>query len=419
MKKVRLYLFLGITGLFLFGCRDAGKEVAGKTQADTQANAESTQIESEQETENLIKLTEEQLNETHIDMQINDKIRLSAYITPYDSYKDGVNIYQAISNKDVFVNDYENIVKEISLQTNKNFNLDYINESGNIYCYTSDDDMMINCSGNGFGYTDKEDTGEITYFGFGVSHKNEACQGILKDKLCYADKIKNIETLTKMNYFDRVEIYNYDTLTADSHIYENYLAKSEDAGLKLLIEDDGYEYAVLYSVIDNLPYKYQGVIYKKVPYDTYNEKLFTQNPYFNSSITAVSTELVNNLRVCYDGEKLTNLAAENNSITGEKLSVEKVIDANQALQIVLKKLGNADGAVIITSIELCYDVKLYIHDGMLDGKYYPYWIVNYYDYSKEFSETNTVVEDPAGKYIIDAVNGTVIERTRWKPEVEE
>ena len=413
MKRIKIYLLLGVFGLFLYGCRNAGEEVAGITEE----NNSDKNNGSEQVTEPAIELTAEQMNENHLDMQINDKIKVSAYLTPYDDYKDGVNIYQALRNKDIFSN--EDIVKEISTQTKKSFIQDYISDSederyGYIYSYISDDGMHISCSAITINYIDKDASGEIVYYGFGVTHSNSACQGISKEKLLYADKIKNIEALTKMSFFNRVEIYNYNTLTADKHIYENFIADNDDAGLKFSIEDNGYEYAVLYPIVDNLAYKYQGVIYRNASYDTYNNDLFPINP--NS--TTLSSNLLNFFKVCYDGEKLTDLMVENDSIPGEKISTEKVIDANEALQIALNKLGNVIDDVMITSIELCYDVKLYVHDGMLDGKYYPYWIINYYDYSKEFSETQTMPECPAQKYIIDAISGTIIERTRCKMTVE-
>lgn len=406
MRRIKVYLLLGVFGLSLWGCRNAGEEVPGTAQKNT----EDKQNKTEQITEPAIELTAEQMNESHLDMNINDKISVSAYLTPYGSYKDGVNIYQALSNKNIYSNDCEAIVKEVSAQTNKSFTHDYTNEAEQIYGYTSDDGMVFGCSENEFSYTDKDASGEIAYYGFGVSHKNPACQGKLRDELLYAEKIKNIEALTKTKYFNRVEIYNYDTLTSDNHIYENFIAENADAGITMFIEDNGYEYAVLFPIVDNLAYKYQGVIYKKTSYNTYNNNLFSTDPYNNNS--AASSNFVNHFRVCYDSEKLTNLTVDNSSIPGEKISTEKVINANEALQIALGKLGNVKEKVLITSIELCYDVKLYVHDGMLDGKYYPYWIVNYYDYSLEFRENDTFSGHPAEKFIIDAVNGTVIERTR-------
>ena len=120
MRRFKIYLLLGAFGLFLYGCRNAGEEVAGITEE----NKSDKNNESEQVTEPAIELTAEQMNENHLDMQINDKIKVSAYLTPYDDYKDGVNIYQALKNKDIFSNDNEDIVKEISAQTNKNFRQD-------------------------------------------------------------------------------------------------------------------------------------------------------------------------------------------------------------------------------------------------------------------------------------------------------
>lgn len=403
-KKCKKILTIILPFIFILsGCKAAGDEAT----ENNAGNDMSVEGDSGNETEEKIKLTEDEMNKAYAEIKISDCVSVSGYITPYSAYKDGIKIYEALYSDVEYTDKIEDIKEIMEKQSDTKLTIGEQVEN-----------RLTLAGKNGQGsifkerisYCDNDDRAELIYWGFSLTHKSSSCQGINTESVKDFERISELADACNFEVFEVADLYDYDTMTAQADVYSDYIMSEKAGELSVELSDNGYEFYVLSQKKDNIAIKYQGILYKNSGYENYNEELFKYTSALGEQRIASNCD--NSIELGYNNGVLSYVSISNMCRTGGILKTEQVIDINDVIGILQKQFLTATENVKITSIELCYDVKLYINDNMLDGKLYPYWIINYYDTALEYKEDKLNSETPAGKIIIDAVTGSVTDKNR-------
>lgn len=354
-------------------------------------------------------LSEKEMNQEHLELELMEKVTVDAEITPYDKYKAGLSSYyiesyyegEEASGIDVesymatpviFRRDIEKVKGLIEENSNGRFTDQEIEigENGTLHVtalYSDTKEKWINC------WLGIEDDGRVTgtQFWFQVADGNESNEETYAGKimlvyypeydrtsLSFADADETgemlrdlLETLTGSEYAEK-----YECIPVSK---ENYQALKEtgNAGLEGSLAEEYYTY-IFYHQVDGFRWKYLNLSIEMTEDIVLSEDVASKviNGYLFPSDEWTQV-------VAYGAEGIRSLQLDAYVVPTEIYKEqEQVADVSEVLKQVEAYFDTilVASPITIYSMEICYSSWFSdAADGPLESIVSPMWVVQYWD----------------------------------------